>query len=67
MKYGYMFLQIFESRGRTMEERKLVSDIHTSYSISIRLLLVFTHLLEVPAQGLGDNHLFQNQCHGVNH
>lgn len=50
-----------------MEERKLVSDIHTSYSISIRLLLVFTHLLEVPAQGLGDNHLFQNQCHGVNH
>lgn len=28
--------QIFESIGRAMGERKPVSDIHTSYSISIR-------------------------------
>lgn len=49
-----------------MEERKPESAISTSYSISIRLLLVFTHLLAVPDQRLGDNHLFQNQCHGVN-
>lgn len=49
-----------------MEERKPESAISTSYSISIRLLLVLTHLLAVPDQRLGDNHLFQNQCHRVN-
>lgn len=60
------FYQIFESMGRAMEERKPESAISTSYSISIRLLLGFTHFLAVQDQGLGDNHLFQNQCHGVN-